>query len=226
MGCLESSPPPSTRNLAKILRVSIPQYPEVTKLSSKEKNKSLKVDSCYAAQDSAGSLRNSKVPFRIHKSPPTDQIPSQLNLVLKGPVEFMPHTQYGWITLSGHLVGVTNRNIPCRKWLSLLPQAKSPATRINVLSLSLSLSLHIYIYIYIHTHTYIYTGCNRRNGPDFGRVFLRSNYTVITKNTYIQSWTVTEILDREKSGFLWCLRTVLVGDIILPPTWTEFLCYR
>ena len=32
-----------------------------------------------------------------------------------------------------------------------------------------------------------YTGCNRRKGPDFGRVFLRSNYTDITQNTYIQS---------------------------------------
>ena len=32
-----------------------------------------------------------------------------------------------------------------------------------------------------------YTGCNRRNGPDLGRVFLRSNYTDITKRTYIQS---------------------------------------
>ena len=71
-----------------------------------------------------------------------------------------------------------------------------------------------------------YTECNRRNGPDFGRVFLRSNYTDITQNTYIQSWTITEILAREKRGLLWCLRTVLVGDIILPPTWTEFLCYR
>ena len=28
---------------------------------------------------------------------------------------------------------------------------------------------------------------------------------------------VTEILARENSGLLWCLRTVLVGDIILPP---------
>ena len=27
-----------------------------------------------------------------------------------------------------------------------------------------------------HTHTYIYTGCNRRKGPDFGRVFLMLNY--------------------------------------------------
>jgi len=32
-----------------------------------------------------------------------------------------------------------------------------------------------------------YTGCNRRNGPDFGRVFLTLNYTDITQNTYIQS---------------------------------------
>ena len=42
-----------------------------------------------------------------------------------------------------------------------------------------------------------YTGCNRRNGPYFGRVFLRSNYTDITQNTYIQSSMVTEILARE-----------------------------
>ena len=43
----------------------------------------------------------------------------------------------------------------------------------------------------------LHTGCNRRNGPDFGRVFLRSNYTDITQNTYIQSPMVTEILARE-----------------------------
>ena len=42
-----------------------------------------------------------------------------------------------------------------------------------------------------------YTECNRRNGPDFGRVFLRSNYTDITQNTYIQSSMVKEILARE-----------------------------
>jgi len=33
----------------------------------------------------------------------------------------------------------------------------------------------------------IYTGCHRRNGPNFGRVFLMLNYTDITQNTYIQS---------------------------------------
>ena len=73
-------------------------------------------------------------------------------------------------------------------------------------------------------HT-VYTGCNRRNGPDFGRVLLSSNYTDITQNTYIQIWTVTEILAREKSGLLWCLRTVLrFCDVILPSPWTAFLC--
>jgi len=39
-----------------------------------------------------------------------------------------------------------------------------------------------------------YTGCPRRNVPDFGRVFLMLRYTDITQNTYIQSWTVTEIM--------------------------------
>ena len=33
----------------------------------------------------------------------------------------------------------------------------------------------------------IYTGCPRRNVPNFGRVFLRLKYTDITQNTYIQS---------------------------------------
>ena len=42
------------------------------------------------------------------------------------------------------------------------------------------------------------TGCPRRKGPNFGRVFLRSNYTDITQNTYIQSSMVTEILNIEK----------------------------
>ena len=42
-----------------------------------------------------------------------------------------------------------------------------------------------------------HTGCPRRKGPNFGRVFLMSNYTDITQNTYIQSSMVTEILARE-----------------------------
>ena len=55
----------------------------------------------------------------------------------------------------------------------------------------------------------IYTGCLRRKGPNFGRVFLRSNYTDITQNTYIQSSMLTEILARKKCGCLLCLRTLL-----------------
>ena len=39
-----------------------------------------------------------------------------------------------------------------------------------------------------------YTGCHRRNGPNFGRVFLMLNYTDITQNTYVPSWTVIEIM--------------------------------
>ena len=54
----------------------------------------------------------------------------------------------------------------------------------------------------------IYTGCPRRNGQNFGRVFLMLNYTDITQNTYIQSWTVTEIMAIEKCGLLGCPRTV------------------
>ena len=53
-----------------------------------------------------------------------------------------------------------------------------------------------------------YTGCPRRNGPNFGRVFLMLNSTDITLNTYIQSWTVTEIMAIEKCWLLWCPRTV------------------
>ena len=51
---------------------------------------------------------------------------------------------------------------------------------------------------------YIYTGCPRRNVPDFGRVFLMLKYTDITWNTYVQSWTVMEIMVREVWNFDSC----------------------
>jgi len=53
-----------------------------------------------------------------------------------------------------------------------------------------------------HWIIYIHIGCPRRNVPDFGRVFLMLKYTDITQNTYIQSRMVTEIMAREKWGFL------------------------
>ena len=58
---------------------------------------------------------------------------------------------------------------------------------------------HIYIYAYYATCfginyksisriiNILYTGCPRRNVPDFGRVFLMLKYTDITQNTYAQS---------------------------------------
>ena len=49
-----------------------------------------------------------------------------------------------------------------------------------------------------------YTGCPRRNVPDFWRVFLMLKYTDITQNTYVQSWTVTELMAREVWNFDSC----------------------
>ena len=60
------------------------------------------------------------------------------------------------------------------------------------------------VLLYIYKYIYIYTGCPRRNVPDFGRVFLMLNYTDITQNTYVQSWTVTEIMAREVWNFDSC----------------------
>ena len=67
--------------------------------------------------------------------------------------------------------------------------------KLYLFHLSMYIYIYIYIYIYTHTHTHIhiYTGCNRRNGPDFGRVFLMLNYTEKPQNTYIQSSMVTKI---------------------------------
>ena len=54
----------------------------------------------------------------------------------------------------------------------------------------------------------LYTEYPRKNGQNFRRVFLMLNYTDITQNTYIQSWTVTEIMAIENCGLLGCPRTV------------------
>ena len=64
--------------------------------------------------------------------------------------------------------------------------------------------------------SYIYTGCPRRNVPDFGRVFLMLKYSDITQNTYVQSWTVTEIMAREKCGLLAGPRNVPVSSQSYP----------
>ena len=58
--------------------------------------------------------------------------------------------------------------------------------------------------ILVSHNTTVYTGCPRSYVPDFGRVFLMLKYTDITQNTYIQSWTVTEIMAREVWNFDSC----------------------
>jgi len=62
-----------------------------------------------------------------------------------------------------------------------------------------------------------YIGCPRRNVPEFGRVFLMLKYTDITQNTYVQIWTVKEIMAREKCG-------LLVGPRTVPVSWQSYSC--
>ena len=63
----------------------------------------------------------------------------------------------------------------------------------------------------------VYTGCPRRNVPNFGRVFPMLKYTDITQNTYVQSWTVTEVMAREKCG-------LLAGPRTVPVSWQPYPC--
>ena len=59
--------------------------------------------------------------------------------------------------------------------------------------------LNTFFVIEFHWESFmcVYAGCPRRNGQNFGRVFLMLKYTDITQNTYIQSSTVMEIMARE-----------------------------
>jgi len=66
-----------------------------------------------------------------------------------------------------------------------------------------------------------YTECPRRNGQNFGRVFLMLNYTDITQNTYIQSWTGTEIMAREVWNFDSCY--TLTDYQIHKKNWQEYV---
>jgi hypothetical protein len=49
-------------------------------------------------------------------------------------------------------------------------------------------------------------------------MFLMLKYTDITQNTYIQSWTITEIMAREKRSLLAVPRTVPVKLMCYPYT--------
>jgi len=72
-----------------------------------------------------------------------------------------------------------------------------PLNYFTIFNMDLYIRTHTHVYVYMYTYIYtyicmyvyiyIYTWCNRRNGPDCGRVFLMLYYTDITQNTYIQS---------------------------------------
>ena len=66
------------------------------------------------------------------------------------------------------------------------------------------LSFSVSLIRYNSSRSASYTGCHRRNEPNFGRVFLMLNYTDITQNTYVQSWTVSEIMASKVWNFDSC----------------------
>ena len=68
--------------------------------------------------------------------------------------------------------------------------------------------------MYVRTYLCCLYRVSRGNVPYFGRMFLTLKYTDITQNTYIRSWTVTEIMAREKCGLLVVPRTVPVSRIV------------
>ena len=90
------------------------------------------------------------------------------------------------------LYGPPNTNAYSKLNTRLIPrQLPSPVFRF-LLSPAASLLLDNYALLFMvhfiyHTLLCLYTGCPRRNVPDFGRVFLMLKYTDITQNTYIQS---------------------------------------
>ena len=74
---------------------------------------------------------------------------------------------------------------------------------------------------------YNYTGYNRRNGPNFGRVFLMLNYNEKTQKTYIQSWTVWEIMAIENCEHPLSPRTIAWSpvrgsNVLLKLAWNAY----
>ena len=64
------------------------------------------------------------------------------------------------------------------------------------------------------THVCHIQGVPGGNVPHFGRMFLTLKYTDLTQNTCIRSWTVTEIMAREKCCLLVVPRTAPVSRIV------------
>ena len=69
---------------------------------------------------------------------------------------------------------------------------------------------------HVEDRSVTYTGCPKRDGQNFGRVFLMLKYTDITQNTYVQSWTVTEIKARENCSLFVVPRNVPGSRDVIP----------
>jgi len=123
----------------------------------------------------------------------------------------------GWTTcLALHYMGLV-RTLAIRKLHYVQPVTRALHSAVHMPCVFVLLGHYSAVFIcktkfFPVTHT----GCPRRNVPDFGRVFLMLKYTDITQNTYVQSWTVTEIMAREKCGLLAVPRTVPGSRDVIP----------
>jgi len=81
--------------------------------------------------------------------------------------------------------------------------------------------------LFIRKYCFFYIqGVPRRMCQISGGCSLWKNYTDLTQNTYVQSWTVTEIMAREKCGLLAGPRTVPVSWRSYPyPSLSVVSCY-
>jgi len=61
----------------------------------------------------------------------------------------------------------------------------------------------------------LYTGCCRRDMPYFGRTYLRLIYNCIIKHTCLRSWTLAEVVTREKCDLLAVLCNVPIRHAVL-----------
>ena len=75
-------------------------------------------------------------------------------------------------------------------------------------------SFLLFIIYYLYQQMYIDTGCNRRKGPDCGRVFLRSNYN--PKHLYPKLNGYRDISQRKEWTSLASAYCTRFRDVILP----------
>ena len=110
-------------------------------------------------------------------------------------ISYFMHFLYVFVLSPDLPFGYCVSSLVTKKWISLLHQHSHLPHLVSV-------------FLACNCAVFLYTGCPRRKGQNFRRVFLMLKYTDITQNTYIQSLMVTEIIAREKCGLLAGLRTV------------------